>query len=120
MKTFKQFCEQAYNPFPNQKPNVVQQFVSRARDAVDKKVQDLSNTVNMASAALDPRGDRITRWGAMKDLKFKLKGGNPNNPDQMQTQGPKDNKSYSFKPYTYQPSFIKPTAKTFFHSGREV
>ena len=32
MKTFKEFCEQAYNPFsktPKAQPNVVQQFMNR-------------------------------------------------------------------------------------------
>lgn len=119
MKTFREFCEQT-GPFKSyQKPNVVQQFISRAGDEVRKKVQDLSNTANMASAALDPRGDRITRWGAMKDLKFKLKGGNPDNPDNMQTKGPKSNIGYSFRPYMYGDT-RKPTARTFFSSGKEV
>ena len=120
MKTFQEFSEQAYNPFnkPYTKPNALQRAAGRISDVVRKRVSDVSNTVSMARAALDPRNDRLTRWASAKDLKFKLGGGNPENPDNMKTSGPSSNVNYSMRQASPAPS--KPTAKTFFKSGQKV
>jgi len=120
MKTFKEFCEQAYNPFsktPKAQPNVVQQFMNRIGDSV----RSAQETGEMASAALNPRNSPLQKHLARTDLLFKLRGGNYKNPDNMPTQGPKDNKSYSLRHYFYKPSFrLRPTAHTFFRTGKVI
>jgi len=119
MKTFKEFCEQAYNPFSNQKPNFVQRFMNR----IGKSVRSAQETGEMAAAALDPKSSPLQKHLARTDLLFKLRGGNYKNPDNMPTQGPKDRKSYSlrqFIPDRDLPPTINPPPKGFPSKGREL
>jgi len=126
MKTFKEFCEQAYNPFsktPKAQPNVVQRFINRIGKSVNDRISDARETGEMAAVAFNPRNQYLARHFALKDLLFKLRGGNIENPDNMPTQGPKDRKSYSlrqFAPDRDLPPTINPPPKGFPSKGREL
>jgi len=125
MKTFKEFCEQTYNPFsktPKAQPNVVQQFMNRIGDSV----RSAQETGEMAAAALDPKSSPLQKHLARTDLLFKLRGGNYKNPDNMPIipeKNPKDPKTYSlrqFIPDRDLPPTINPPPKGFPSKGREL
>lgn len=94
MKTFKEFCEQAYNPFGANKPeNPVKKFarglVNKVQSGIQNKLRAAANAVTDVPLALgihvDPQANYIQRQGATQDARMRLKGINPENPDRMNT-----------------------------------
>ena len=90
MKTFKEFCEQAYNPFGANKPeNPVKRFARDVLGTVKNKLSAAVKTAVDVPLALgihtDPQANYIQRQGATQDARMRLKGINPENPDRMNT-----------------------------------
>ena len=87
MKTFNQFCEQAYNPFLKSKPeNPVTRIAKGVVGGIQKKLTDVNSKLTTARIALgihDPDTSYIQRHGAENDARLRLRGGDPSNPDKM-------------------------------------
>jgi len=109
MKTFKEFCEQAYNPFGANKPeNPVKKFARNVIGTVQNKLSAASNTVTDIPLALgihnDPQANYIQRQGATRDARMRLRGIDPKNPDRMDT-------NLQFKTHKKFPSSINYSMK---------
>ena len=92
MKTFKEFCEQAYtSPFANYKPDgpvkgFVRGLVNKVQSGIQNKLQSINKTatdLRLASGIHDPGTNCIQRDLASKQAKMRLRGINPDNPDNM-------------------------------------
>jgi len=94
MKTFKEFCEQAYNPFVNKPEHPVKRFardvVSGVAGSIKRKLSAASRTAADVSTALginkDPDGNYMSRDYDRRQAQMRLRGVNPNNPDNMNTK----------------------------------
>jgi len=98
MKTFKEFCEQAApSPFANYKPDgpvkgFVRGLVNKVQSGIQNKLQSINKTatnLRLAAGIHDPGTNYIQRHLATKMARMKLRGINPDNPDNMPIIKPK-------------------------------
>jgi len=111
MKTFKEFCEQAYNPFLKSKPeNPVAKFAKGVVGGIQQKLTDVNDKLATARIALgihDPGTNYIQRHGAENDARFRLRGGDSNNPDKMPIVKPNSKIKYAAVDKTLNPPTTK-------------
>ena len=112
MKTFKEFCEQAYNPFSKPKPeHPVAKFAKGVVGGIQQKLTDVNDKLATARIALgihDLGTNYIQRHGAENDARFRLRGGDSNNPDKMPIVNPKSKIDYSMSMKQATPIPSKP------------
>ena len=118
MKTFKEFCEQAYNPFLKSKPeNPVSRFAKDVLGGIQSKLYNVNKKLTLAKFALgihDPRHSYIQRHGLENDARFTLRGGNPDNPDKMPIVKPNPKIKYAAADKTIDSATINPSNKKGF------
>lgn len=92
MKTFREFSEQAYNPFPKPQKQVasdaIKNFASGVYKGFEKRYNKVRNTFNNARVAIgihDPGTSYIQRDVVSKIARNRLRGMNTDNPDNMNT-----------------------------------
>ena len=118
MKTFKEFCEQvSTSPFANYKPDgpvkgFVRGLVNKVQSGIQNKLQSINKTATdlrlAAGIHTDPKANYIQRDFATKAAKQRLRGMNPNNPDNMPIK-----KHTSPIQYSSRYAAPKPPAKGF-------
>lgn len=104
MKTFREFSEQAYNPFAKPEKQVasdaIAKFASGVMRGVERRYNKVRDTFNNARVAIgihDPGTNYIQRDQASKIASNRLRGMNTNNPDRMPISKPKSKVNYSMK-----------------------
>lgn len=104
MKTFREFSEQAYNPFPKPQKQVasdaIKNFASGVYRGFEKEYNKVRNTFNDARVAIgihDPGTNYIQRDQSSKIAKNRLRGMNTDNPDRMPISKPQSKVKYSMK-----------------------
>lgn len=117
MKTFKEFCEQAApSPFGNYKPDgpvkgFVRGLVNKTQSGIQNKLRSINQTatdLRIAAGIHDPGTNNIQRDLASKQAKMRLRGINPDNPDNMPVV-----KHTSPIQYSSRQAVPKPPAKGF-------